>query len=111
QYARGVTWLKDHGIMTFGSFIIGFPGETADTVQQTIDFINSTGIDLFRASIWFAEPGTPIMNRKEQYGIEGHTYQWRHNTMNSDEAVAQSERVFWSVENSDWLPKASFGFW
>ena len=111
QYARGVTWLKEHDIMTFGSFIVGFPGETNETVQQTIDFINSTSIDLFRSSIWFAEPGTPIMSRTQEYGIEGHTYQWRHNTMDSDEAASQAARVFWSVHSSEWLPKASFGFW
>lgn len=111
QYARGVGWLKEHNILTFGSFIIGFPGETDQTVQQTIDFINGTDIDLFRASIWFAEPGTPIMSRRERYGIEGHTYQWRHRTMDSDEAARQSQRVFWSADRADWLPKCAFGFW
>src|SRR3982751_5478075 len=39
KYAKGIEMLRRNGILTFGSFITGFPGETDETVQETIDFI------------------------------------------------------------------------
>lgn len=34
-----------NGIMAFGSFIVGFPGETSDSLKRTIDFINTSKFD------------------------------------------------------------------
>ncbi len=30
KYADGMKLLREHDILTFGSFIVGFPGETSD---------------------------------------------------------------------------------
>src|SRR4029453_9368760 len=42
SYRDGIRWLRDEGIVTCGSFIIGFPGETDDTVAQTQEFIENS---------------------------------------------------------------------
>ena len=42
QSIEAVGLLNDHGIISRGSFIIGYPGETRDTFLETIDFINET---------------------------------------------------------------------
>ena len=111
KYHEGARWLHSRGIMTFGSFIVGFPGETEETVGETIDFINSSQIDLFRAQLWYCEPGTPVYQQRESVGLEGSGYSWHHDTMDSSFAMEQVERIFWSVTESEWLPKHSFGFW
>lgn len=111
KYAQGIEWLRGRGILTFGSFIIGFPGETDETVKETIDFITSAKPDYYRAQLWYCEPGTPIQNYREQYGIEGEGFVWSHNTMDSLGAMDHIDHIFLTVNDSVWLPQWSFDFW
>ncbi len=111
KYARGIDLLRKHGVMTFGSFIVGFPGETDETVDETLDFIRQTRPDYYRAQMWYSEPGTPIQREKEKYDIRGEGFVWEHRTMDSMEAMDHIDRLFLSVEESTWLPQWSFDFW
>jgi p-methyltransferase len=111
DYRRGIELLHQHGILTFGSFIVGFPGETAETVAETIQFVRETGVDFYRAQMWYNEAGTPIHQQKEKYGIEGDGFVWSHSTMDSLEAMEHIERMLLSVHESQWLPQWSFDFW
>ncbi|RYZ45524.1 MAG: PhpK family radical SAM P-methyltransferase [Myxococcaceae bacterium] len=111
KYTNGMRWLKSHGILTFASFIVGFPGETDATVQETLDFIQTTRPDYYRAQLWYCEPGTPIEGKREQYGITGQGFSWRHATMESLEAMDHIDRMFLTVQDSTWLPQWSFDFW
>lgn len=111
KYRRGVQMLHARGVSTFGSFIVGFPGETAATVDETIACIRELDFDYYRAQLWYCEPGTPIYNMREKYALDGEGYAWRHQTMDSVEASAHVERIFKSVERSTWLPQWSFDFW
>jgi p-methyltransferase len=103
--------LRRNGILTFGSFITGFPGETDETVQETIDFIRSTRPDYYRSQMWYCEPGTPIQNERQKYQIDGEGFVWSHATMDSMEAMDHIDRMFLEVEESVWLPQWSFDFW
>jgi radical SAM PhpK family P-methyltransferase len=111
RYAKGIEMLRRRGILTFGSFIVGFPGETAETVEETINFIRETRPDYYRAQMWYCEPGTPIQHRREEFKIEGEGFVWSHATMDSLEAMDHIERMFLSVSESVWLPQWSFDFW
>lgn len=111
QYRRGIGLLKRAGILTFGSFITGFPGETEETVRETIDFIRETRVDYYRSQLWYCEPGTPIVQQRDKYGIEGEGFVWSHACMDSLEAMEWIERMFLSIEESVWLPQWSFDFW
>jgi p-methyltransferase len=111
KYAQGIEWLRDHDIMTFGSFIVGFPGETEETVNETIDFIKVTRPDYYRTQMWYCEAGTPIQNQRETFAIEGEGFVWSHNTMDSLEAMDHIDRMFLTVDESIWLPQWSFDFW
>jgi p-methyltransferase len=111
KYARGIQWLREHGILTFGSFITGFPGETAATVQETIDFIQEHRPDYYRSQMWYCEPGTPVFAQRELYGIDGEGFVWSHATMDSMEAMDHIDRMFLSIKESEWLPQWSFDFW
>lgn len=111
RYAQGMEKLRKNDILTFGSFIVGFPGETTDTVNETIDFIKSTKPDFWRAQMWYCEPGTPIERQRDKYGIEGEGFVWSHDTMESLEAMDHIDRMFLTIDESLWLPQWSFDFW
>lgn len=111
KYGRGIEMLRRHGILTFGSFIIGFPGETDETVRETIDFIRSERPDYYRAQMWYCEPGMPIQGERAKYDIKGEGFVWSHATMDSLEAMDHIDRMFLSVTESTWLPQWSFDFW
>jgi radical SAM PhpK family P-methyltransferase len=111
RYASGIEALRRRGVLTFGSFIVGFPGETEATVNETIEFIRETRPDYYRTQMWYCEPGTPIYQQKDKYGINGDGFVWTHATMDSIAAMGHIERMFLEVDESLWLPQWSFDFW
>lgn len=111
KYVRGIEMLRQHNIITFASLIFGFPGETAETVGETINFITDTKPDYYRIQLWYCEPGTPIAFQKQKYGIKGEGFVWSHDTMDSLEAMDHIERAFLTIKESIWLPQWSFDFW
>ncbi|MCA1612824.1 MAG: PhpK family radical SAM P-methyltransferase [Acidobacteria bacterium] len=111
KYATGIEWLRQYGILSFGSFITGFPGETDETVRETLDFIGATQPDYFRSQMWYSEPGTPIQLQRDKYGISGEGFVWSHKTMDSMEAMDHIDRMFLTADGPLWLPQWSFDFW
>ena len=111
QYLQGIGLLKEHGILTFGSFILGFPGETPNTIEETQRFVEQSGLDYFRTQLWYNEMGTPIQKRKDEFDIFGEGFVWEHATMDSMEAMDHIERVFLGTKGPTWLPQWSFDFW
>lgn len=111
KYAKGIEMLRQRGVLTFGSFITGFPGETETTVAETVDFIKTNKPDYYRSQMWYSEPGTPIQMEREKYAIDGEGFVWSHATMDSLEAMEQIENMFLSTDESIWLPQWSFDFW
>jgi radical SAM PhpK family P-methyltransferase len=111
KYAQGIEWLRQYGIMTFGSLIVGFPGETAETVQETVQFIRDNKPDYYRAQMWYCEPGTPIQHERAKYQINGEGFVWEHATMDSLEAMDHIDKLFLTIKESQWLPQWSFDFW
>jgi radical SAM superfamily enzyme YgiQ (UPF0313 family) len=60
QVERAIRWSKDAGIMNWGYFIIGLPGETEESIRRTIDFAKKLPIDLALFHIAAPHPGTPF---------------------------------------------------
>lgn len=110
-YVRCVEALRARGVLTFASFILGFPGETDETIAETVEFIRLARPDFYRAQLWYNEPGTPIYEHTDRYGITGSGFVWKHNTMDSQTAMDHIERLFLSIQESVWLPQFSFDFW
>jgi p-methyltransferase len=111
KYSEGIRLLHDRGILTFGSFIVGFPGETEDTISETVHFIREAQPTYFRAQPWYCEPGTPIQLERLKYGVEGNGFAWRHATMDAVRAMDHIERMLLSINESIWLPQWCFDFW
>lgn len=111
QYRVGIQRLKERGIITFASILVGFPGETEQTVQNTVDFLNETAPDFWRAQAWWANPRSPVYRQKDDFAIKGEGYNWSHHTMTSAEAAAHTDAMFAAVTESLWLPLYDFDFW
>jgi radical SAM superfamily enzyme YgiQ (UPF0313 family) len=57
---RGLRWAKEAGIKNWGYFIIGLPGETEETIRQTIDFSKKLPLDIALFHVAAPYPGTPF---------------------------------------------------
>ncbi len=110
QYRKGIDLLRKAGISTFGSFIIGFPGETRETSEETIAFIRDSGIDYYRVHLWYCDPITPIWNQREKFGISGEGFSWSHHTMNCHEAGDIIDSIFKTIREPVWIPQYNFDF-
>jgi anaerobic magnesium-protoporphyrin IX monomethyl ester cyclase len=110
NYQRGIELLKEYGIVTFGNFIIGFPGETHETVQDTVAFIRKSDLDFYRTQLWYCEPITPIWKEREKYNIRGESFEWSHNTMDFKQACDLIEEIFLASGKPIWVPQYNFDF-
>jgi anaerobic magnesium-protoporphyrin IX monomethyl ester cyclase len=57
---RALRWARKAGIKNWGYFIIGLPGETEETVRQTIDFAKKLPLDIALFHVAAPYPGTPF---------------------------------------------------
>lgn len=57
---RALRWAKKAGIKNWGYFIIGLPGETEETIRQTIDFSKKLPLDIALFHVAAPYPGTPF---------------------------------------------------
>ena len=92
--ARAIDLCRKHGLITVASLIVGFPGETHETLGRTLDFMRSHPPDFFfLAPFSTRATGVPLLSaaNRERFQLEttnhlrtGAPY-WRHRTMSSIE--------------------------
>ena len=100
HYANGISLLHKVEIITFASFIIGFPGETSETIQETINFIENVRPRFYFLHPWYCSPLTPIWEIRDKYNLEGWGYDWTHSTMKSEQVMDCIEEMFLAIYNS-----------
>lgn len=113
RYIEGIQKLNTLGIITFASLIVGFPGETAQTIQHTIDFIEEAAPTFYRAELFYHDTmvSVPVQQKADIYGLRGGGYSWSHNTMNWQEACDWIEHMYRTIRSSLILPSYMFNFW
>ncbi|EFK08995.1 radical SAM domain protein, partial [delta proteobacterium NaphS2] len=107
-YARVVEQLMSVGIDVSCYFIFGFPGETAETVKKTRNFIRRIEFPELPGTLSWAlfpfsvAPLSPVYQpeMRRKYGLNGYMDQWAHDTMTSKEVTGHIERVFNALEHS-----------
>lgn len=63
QVARALRWAKDEGLTTAANFMLGFPQETPDALQRTLDYMHRIAplVDSFSTlGVAVPFPGTPL---------------------------------------------------
>ncbi len=110
-YKSGLKALADRDIMVYASFILGFPGETKETVQNTLEFIDETAPTFYSAEAYFHDPKVPIEERAAEFGLEGSAYSWKHSTMDWQEAQDHVETIHRQITKSAFLPLYGVDVW
>ncbi|MDP2909969.1 MAG: radical SAM protein [bacterium] len=64
-----IQWAKKYGMITRAFFIIGFPGETSKTLDETKKFIAATQPDQYIVSNFVPYPGCSVWRNPKKYGI------------------------------------------
>jgi len=58
QARKATKYFKDAGIQIHGTFIFGMPGETTETIRETIEFAKELDLDFVQFSVAQPYPGT-----------------------------------------------------
>lgn len=111
KYKAGIRKLHERGILTFGSFIVGFPGETKESVLNTRDFVEDVSPTFYNVQLYFHNPLAPINQRRAEFGIQGSYYNWSHKTMNWQEGAEWVDYLLRNINNSTPLALYSFSLW
>lgn len=64
-----IKWAKKYGITSRALILIGFPGETKETLEETKEFIKRAKPDQFLVFTMVPYPGTDVWNNPLKYGI------------------------------------------
>ena len=119
---RGIEQFDAHGISTMMTFVVGFPGETRQTLENTMIFLNSLALTnlvaSYRMFTLLVEPMSQLNHPqvREKWKIIGSQGKWSHYTMNSDEVLNASFDLFKGVtsvpyhygEESNYFNRAKF---
>jgi len=69
QCRQGLYNAKESGLIRRIYLIVGYPGETWKTVQETVDFVKETKPDEFVVYPLIPYPGTPLYKNPDEWGL------------------------------------------
>ena len=98
QALRAIKMLKDCGIDSQGAFVIGYPGETGETFQETIDLINQSGLNYYHPYLFYTSKDMLVNEDREKFRLTGLGLAWRHRTMDSLKASHLMSRMISLIE-------------
>jgi p-methyltransferase len=92
--------LDERGIITYASFIVGFPGEDAESVENTARFIEDCRPTYYQVHEYYHSREAPIHARAAEFGLKGGDYSWRHATMDWQGAFDAVDRLRRDIRGS-----------
>jgi radical SAM superfamily enzyme YgiQ (UPF0313 family) len=99
--------LNSNGISTQLYFIVGFPGETEETINETIQMINNfndsgPGINHLMIFPFLFAPLSPIYHpeNRKKYNLSGYMTEWKHDTMDFKQAYKYAKEIFLKCNNA-----------
>jgi radical SAM superfamily enzyme YgiQ (UPF0313 family) len=77
QARHAIKWAKEAGIKTYASFMVGLPGESWDTVQETLEFIKGALPNGAQFNVAVPYPGTELYEIAKTNGWIAENLDWR----------------------------------
>lgn len=77
QTRRAVEMTRELGIGVLASFVLGLPGETPQTLQQTLEFAASLQVP-YSLNLLTPYVGTEVRENAKEWGIQVLSDDWRH---------------------------------
>ncbi|HKH49974.1 MAG TPA: radical SAM protein [Thermoanaerobaculia bacterium] len=111
KYRYGLTKLREYGIFSYASFIIGFPGETEESAENTLAFIDEAQPTYYCLESYFHDKKVPIAARAEEFGLTGSSYAWQHDTMDWRRASEIVSSGYHRINGSIPVPLYCFDLW
>lgn len=111
RYKWGMKHLHERGIATFASIICGFPGETKQSVSNSLQFLEEMRPTFFNVQLYYHDLRSPIQARAAEFQISGAGYNWRHQSMEWREAAELVKYFYANVHNSGPLTLYGFSLW
>lgn len=100
QVRSAVKMAKKAGLETEGYFMLGLPGETEETLQETIRFAQSLPIDFAKFAVTVPLPGTPLFEEWDALGAIK-TKDWSQYTFSTKtKELYDHPTVSWSILDS-----------
>jgi p-methyltransferase len=106
MYLEAIDLLNRHGISTQLYIIIGYPGETRETVDNTVALLNQfahegPAINQLLVFPFGFIPLSPVYEpaTARKYNLSGYMQQWTHQTMTSQEAMEYALNIYDRVQN------------
>ncbi|MBI2662857.1 radical SAM protein [Candidatus Woesearchaeota archaeon] len=96
QVRKAFKLAKKVGLETLGFFMFGLPGETKETMQQTIKFAQELNPDYAKVTILVPFPSTPIYEELERQG-RIKTKDWSKYNFHTASRVYEHENLDWST--------------
>ena len=76
QTRRAVEMTRKAGIGVLSSFVLGLPGETPETLRQTVEFADSLKVP-YSLNLLTPYVGTEVRECSKEWGIQIHTDDWK----------------------------------
>jgi radical SAM superfamily enzyme YgiQ (UPF0313 family) len=76
EVSDSIDMVKRHGIETHGFFIIGLPGETEETIKETIRFARRTALDRANFALLAPLPGSDVFREYVQTDAIGRHFNY-----------------------------------
>ncbi len=86
KYLKGLQYLRDNNIVSLASYIVGYPGETVETVKDTMKLVDNPLVDFSRGSLFYYDTNAPVAQKAEEWQLTGYGAEWSHFTMDYKEA-------------------------
>ena len=87
QITKAVRWAKDAGLNVRGSFVVGFPGETKETMEENLVFAKSLPLDVASFYVFTPYHGTEAFQDLVVHGkIKHNDYDHYHEMIDPDSA-------------------------
>ena len=92
QVKQSVKWLRKNNIIVFGYYQFGLPGETKETMQETIDFAKEVNTHWANFGITTPLPGTQLYSQLKSEGL-------------IKESEASLGQGFYAIKEGQYTPK------
>lgn len=108
QAPRALKWAHEAGIKNWGYFIVGLPGESEETIQETIKFAKALPVDIALFHVAAPYPGTPFFFEVLENNWFRHGTQWEQVDMDKSTVL---DYPGLNAERLEYWQKRAFREW
>ncbi len=91
---NAINLLKKYNIIAHTSFILGFPGENKNTIQESVDFIKRTKPNTFAFSTLYVSKDTDLYKMRHKYGLTGYADKWKTKNLNAKKCGKILKKIY-----------------